>query len=392
MQGQGREPFLKDRLFCPGPTPVPTAAQVAAIMDASVYHRTKPFYDTVLHCRELLRPMFGAKNAPLILTSSGTGAMEAAVTNLTARGDEVLCVSAGKFGERWGKLTEAYECKASILEVEWGKAPTPAMFTDHLKRNPGTKAVFIHANETSTGVFFPLKEIAAAIRAVSDCLLVVDAISALGAHKIEMDAWGIDCIVAGSQKGFGIPPGLAFISLSDKAWERLSKRPRFYFDLARENKNQSTGATAWTPATTLIASLRVSLEELHKYGLDSVADFHRSNAEAVRAGAVSLGLGLLAETDYSHALTAIRLPDDMDGKALVKRLSRDYGAIFAGGQDRLEGKIVRFAHLGFIDRFDVIAGMAALEFALKDEGHLNVPGVGVSRLMESMGFTMGAGK
>ena len=377
-----REPFIKDRLFCPGPTPVPMAARLAA-MDASVYHRSQPFYDSFLRCRELLAPMFGSQNTPLILTASGTGAMEAAMVNLTGPGDKVLCISAGKFGERWGKLAEAYQCNTSIIEVEWGQAPSPAKIGDFLKANLDTKAVFIHANETSTGVFFPLEEIMREIRAQSDCLVIVDAISALGAHELKMDAWKIDCVVAGSQKGFGIPPGLAFICMADRVWQHLSKRPRFYFDLAREQKNQVTGATAWTPATTLVASLKVALESLHHIGLDNVVSHHQKMTKGVRSGARALGLGLLAESHYSSSLTAIVLPAEISGKRLVKRLASQYGAIFAGGQDRLEGKIVRFAHLGFVDRFEVISGMAALEFALLDEGLRFTPGVGVAALMQS---------
>lgn len=378
-----REPFIKDRLFCPGPTPVPMEARLAA-MDASVYHRTKPFYDTFIRCRELLAPMFGSKNLPLILTSSGTGAMEAAVVNLTAVGDKVLSINGGKFGERWGKLAQTYQCNTTIMSIPWGTAPTPTMLAAHLDAHPDTKLVFLHANETSTGVFFPLRELVATIRQKSDCLIVVDAISALGAHHLSMDEWGIDCVVAGSQKGFGIPPGLSFICLSDRAWERISPRSRFYFDLVREEKNQATGATAWTPATTLVASLKVSLEMLHETGLERVISHHKKMTEAVRAGARTLGLELFAKENYSNSLTAITVPNQIAGKALVKRLAQKYGAVFAGGQDQLEGKIIRFSHLGFVDRFEVIAGMAALEFALLDEGYKFKPGAGLSGVMASL--------
>jgi aspartate aminotransferase-like enzyme len=310
--------------------------------------------------------------------------MEAAVVNLTAVGDKVLCISAGKFGERWGKLTQAYQCNASIIEIEWGKAPTPGLFTDFLKANPDTKAIFIHANETSTGVYFPLEAIMQAIRAKTDCLVIVDAISALGAHEIKMDFWEIDCVVAGSQKGFGIPPGLAFVCMSDRAWKQISKRPRFYFDLEREQKNQVTGATAWTPATTLVASLKVALERLHEIGLANVIAHHKKLTKGVRAGAEAMGLGMLAESNYSNSVTAMTLPSEISGRALIKRLARQYGAIFAGGQDRLEGKIIRFSHLGFVDRFDIITGMAALEFALLDEGLQFSPGTGVAHLMQAL--------
>lgn len=378
-----RRPFIKERLFCPGPTPVSNEAKIASL-DASAYHRTQSFYDMFLRCRKMLAPIMGTKSLPLILTSSGTGAMEAALVNLTNEGDEVLTARAGKFGERWGKIANAYKCKGHTLEVKWGETPKGDDFKNYLAKHTQIKAVFLQANETSTGVVFPLDEIVSAIKEVSSCLIIIDAISALGAHKISMDELGVDCIVSGSQKGFGIPPGLSFIALSDRGWKSISSRPRFYFDLEIEEKGQKKGITAWTPATSLVASLEVSLNTLHKIGLSEVIDHHEKMAKAVRSGVQNFGLELLAQSSYSNALTAIKLPDHIDGGALIARLKNKYGAVFSGGQDQLKGKIIRFAHLGFSDRFDVISGMAALEFALKEEGFDGKLGSGVSALMKSL--------
>ncbi|MEZ4741094.1 MAG: alanine--glyoxylate aminotransferase family protein [Bdellovibrionota bacterium] len=378
-----REPFIKERLFCPGPTPVPIEAKIAAVSN-SVYHRTEEFFSTFYQCRQLLAPIFGGAGLPLILTSSGTGAMEAAVVNLTQTEDEVITVTAGKFGERWHDLTSAYGCKVHTLEVEWGSAPRAEQIVGLLKKHPKTKAIFIHANETSTGVYFPLEKFLKEIRKESDCLVVVDAISALGAHEMRMDDWKIDCVVSGSQKGFGIPPGLSFIALSDRAWQQISKREKFYFDLKKEAKGQDKGASAFTPASSLIASLRVSLDKLHEYGIAQVLEHHRNMAHAVRDGILALGLDLVVKENFSHSLTSVWVPQGIDGSLLLKSLKDRYGAVFAGGQEKLKGRILRFAHLGFSDRFDVLSGMAALEFALKDVGYQFDVGAGVTALMKSL--------
>jgi aspartate aminotransferase-like enzyme len=377
----GREPFTTDRLFCPGPTPVPSAA-IQAGTETSVYHRTEEFYKAFRSTTEMLAPFCGSKNLPVILTSSGTGAMEAAVQNLTAAGDEVVVVSGGKFGERWEKLAGAYQLRPEVVKIGWGTAPTADLILAALGRQKNPKAIFLQANETSTGVAYPVEVLARAIRAKFAGLIVVDCISSLGAHPMEMDAWGIDCVVAGSQKGFGIPPGLAFISLSDKAWGSLSERPRFYFDLARERKAQLEGQTAWTPATTLILSLKKSLELLHETGLEQLALHHEQLAAATRAAASAMGLELFAKDYPSNSLTAVCVPPAIDGSKLVKRLKNRFGTIFAGGQDHLKGKIIRIAHLGFISRFDLLDGLAALEFALAEEGYQGDLGQGVKTAMQ----------
>jgi aspartate aminotransferase-like enzyme len=379
----GREPFTTDRLFCPGPTPVPSAA-VQAGTATSVYHRTDEFYKAFQATAAMLAPFFGAKNAPIILAASGTGGLEAAVQNLTAAGDEVVVVNGGKFGERWEKLASAYQLKAEVVKLEWGTVPTAAQLLDALGRCRAPKALFIQANETSTGVYYPVEALVKAVRAKFSGFIVVDCISSLGAHAMRMDDWGVDCVVAGSQKGFGIPPGLAFVALSDKAWSNLSARPRFYFDLARERKSQLEGQTAWTPATTLILSLKKALEMLHETGLDRVTAHHQQLADATRAAVAAMGLTLFATSNPSNALTAVNVPAGMDGSKLVKSLRSRFGMIFAGGQDHLKGKIVRIAHLGFVSRFDLIDGLAAFEWALAEAGHRFDLGQGVKIAMQKL--------
>ncbi len=375
--------FVKDRLYCPGPTPVSQAAAVAALQ-TSVYHRTDLFREKFLHCRKLLQRFFGSTEAPLILTCSGTGAMEAALVNLTNPKDKVLVLNGGKFGERWGKLASAYQCEVISYEFPWGEAPKPDPIKKLLNANKDIKVVFFQANETSTGVAYPVKEIAQTVKDNSSALVIVDAISALVAHDLSMNEMPIDGLITGSQKGFGIPPGLAFIALSDLAWKSLTQRPKFYFDLTKERKGQATGETAWTPATTLVESLAVALETLSILGPKACEAHHQRLATACQKAAAAMGLSLFSKSHHSHALTAIELPANLDGSKLLKYCRVRFGTVFAGGQDQLKGRIIRLAHLGIIDELDLIGGVAALEMGLKKLGHTARIGAGVSAAMESL--------
>ena len=380
-----RDPFTTDRLFCPGPTPVPKAVHVAAT-ETGIYHRSDEFYRVFRRAIEGLQPFFGCKEEPVILASSGTGAMEAALVSLTAPGDEVVVVNGGKFGERWEKLAKTYQCRTAVVGVAPGHAPTAAQILEAIKSQSKTRAVFIQANETSTGAYYDPEALAKALRPHFQGLLVVDAISSLGAHRMRMDEWQIDCVVAGSQKGFGLPPGLAFACLSERAWQSLSERPRFYFDLAKERKGQKAqGRSAWTPAASLVFGLDAALKLMHEAGgPDAVAAHHARLAGAARAAVKALGLELFAGTAPSDALTAITVPAGVDGQALVKHLRSRFGMFFAGGQDELKGKIVRFAHLGFVSRFDLLDGLAALEFALAETGFGHPLGAGVTAAMKAL--------
>ncbi len=378
-----RDLFTTDRLFCPGPTPVPSQVTHAGTISA-VYHRSEEFYAVFRRAAERLKPLFGCQENPLILTSSGTGAMEAIVTNLTKVGDEVVVVKGGKFGERWLKLAQTYQLKVAVVDIANGKAPAADELLAAIKSQAQTKAVFFQANETSTGAYYDVEGITRELRKHFQGLICVDAISSLGAHPMRMDDWGVDAVCAGSQKGFGMPPGLAFVALSAKAWSSLSDRPRFYFDLAKERKGQAEGRSAWTTALSLVFALDQALAMIHDAGIERMLKQHALFAAATRAAVKAMGLELFAGSAPSNALTAITVPAGMDGSRIVKRLRQRFGMFFAGGQDELKGKIIRFAHLGFVNRFDVLDGIAALEFVLAEEGFAFDLGSGVKQAMQVM--------
>lgn len=360
---------IKPRLSCPGPTTVPLDSALAGL-HTEVYHRSPEFKEEVLKSRQLLQPFFGSTELPLLLSASGSGAMEAAMQNLSCEGDKVLVINGGKFGDRWAKLSQAYACDLVEMRLPWGHSVDMDALEDILKKNKDIRAVFFQGNETSTGVAYPTEKIAKLIREICpDALVVVDAISALVAHKIEMAAWDIDCLLSGSQKGFGVPPGLSFISLSDRAWSRISTRQKFYFDLEKERKGQETGTTAWTPPVSLINTLNGSLERLSLLGVDTCVQYHQDAAQICRHAIQAIGLKLFSQKDHSQALTAIQLPASIDGVKFNQHVKNKYGISFAGGQDEAKGKIVRVAHLGIFDVFDVLSNISALELALTEFGY-----------------------
>ncbi len=371
------EPFIQTRIFCPGPTPVPLEAKLAPL-DSEIYHRSDEFYALHLKCSEMLRPIFGCEQIPVILSCSGTGGLEAAILNLTAPGDEVIVVNGGKFGERWEELAVRYGCDAKVVKVASGEGARAQDLEKIMVNCRAPKAFFVQANETSTGVRHPVAELVSVLKeAFPECLVVVDAISSLGAHPLNMNADGFDCVVSASQKGFGLSPGLAFIALSDRAWSRLSPRPRFYFDLAKEFKGQSKGRSAWTPAIGLIQSLAVVLEKIHGIGLEAMIRNHELLAGAVRASLPAMGLELFAKSHPSNALTSILVPKGLDGTKLQELLRDRYGVIIPGGQDELKGKILRLSNLGFVSRFDLVHALSAIEFGLRDLGYGPCSGVGL---------------
>lgn len=380
-----RELFTPNRLFCPGPTPQPWLAKEAALQ-SDIYHRSKEFEAMVLGCIQMLKPLFGTSTEPVILTSSGTGAMESVVVNLTSPGDAVIVVVAGKFGERWFKLNTTYGNKVIPICVENGSAPTRQQIDEAFKLCPNPKAFFFQAHETSTGARFDVPDIAAQVRSLArETLIVADAISSLGAHAIDMDKNGLDAVTAGSQKGFGIAPGLSFVALSRRAWSSLSARPKFYFDLEKERKGQESGRTAWTPGVSLIQSLHAALTEISKIGCEAFALHHERLGNACRAAIAAIGLELFVEPGaISNVLTAIKVPMGVDGAKVLATAKSRYGAIISGGQDELKGKIIRFSHLGFVSPFMLIEGLAALEFALADEGYPFTLGSGVTAAMRSL--------
>ena len=356
--------MIKSFLLAPGPTPVPPEV-LAAMALPIIHHRTPQFGAVLAEVQAGLRELFGTKEDVLILASSGTGAMESAVTNLLSAGDEAIVVNGGKFGERWTKIGQAYGVRVHEIKVPWGTAVSPDAVRAALEAHPNAKALYLQASETSTCVQHPVEAIAKLTRERST-LLVVDGITAVGVIDLPMDRLGIDVLVTGSQKALMLPPGLAFVALSERAWKatETARLPRFYFDFKRERKGVAEKSTAWTPAISLIQGLRVALQMMRAEGWPAVHARHDRLARATRAGTTALGLRLLSPEAPSPAATAVWLPDGVDGSALFRYLRDRMGVTFAGGQDQLKGKIIRLAHLGYVDAFDVVTGVAALELAL----------------------------
>jgi len=355
--------MIKKYLLAPGPTPVPESV-LLAMAQPIFHHRTPQFEALFAETQKSLQTLFKTTQDVLILASSGSGAMEAAITNTTSPGDRVLVVNGGKFGERWGKIATSYGLVVTELKVEWGAAVDPAAIVRALKEHPETRLVLMQGTETSTTVLHPVAEVAKITREL-DTLLVVDGITAVGVLDLPMDTLGIDVLLTGSQKALMLPPGLAFVALSERAWKvaAAAKTPRFYFDLKRERDNQQKHTTAWTPAISLIFGLHEALRLMLAEGLDNVFARHDRLARATRAGATALGLKLVAPSAPSPATTGIYLPDGVPGK-IVGYLRDKVGITFAGGQDQLKGKICRIAHLGYIGSFDIITALAALEMGI----------------------------
>lgn len=376
----------KHHLLAPGPTPIPPEV-LQALARPIVHHRT-PLYEGILQeVREGLKYLFRTKSEVLIFASSGTGAMEGAVTNTLCAGDRVLVIEGGKFGERFTQICRAYGVNPIAIPVEWGQAVDPGVIAKVLREDPSIKAVFTQATETSTGVLHPVREIAAIVSRHPGTILVVDGISHLGAVELPMDEWKLDVVICGSQKALMLPPGLAFAALSDKAWEfaERSTLPRFYFDFKKERKNLTQNQSAYTPAISLVVGLAESLRLIRKEGLENILARHARLAKATRAAMTALGLQLFAPGASSDAVTAVLAPPGIDGQKVVKILREKHNLTIAGGQDRAKGKIFRLAHMGYIDQSDIIAGIAAVELTLKELGYQLELGAGIKAAMEILG-------
>jgi len=357
------------RLLSPGPVAVPERVR-RAMSGTLLHHRAPEFLPLLEAVRADLGRVFQTERDVLLLASSGTGAMEAAVVNTLAAGERAVVVRGGKFGERWGELCEAYGVEPIYVDVEWGKPVDPADVRAAFAAHPDARALLVQASETSTGVYHPVRELAELVRERDDRLILVDGISGVGVHDLPMDRWGLDVVVSGSQKSWLLPPGLAFVALSERAVAavRSCERPRYYFDLRKELDLQPGNQTAWTPAVSLIVGLREALQMILDEGLEAVFARHAALADATRGAVLALGLELLAPDSPSNACTAVRVPEGLDGSALVKRLRDTYDITLAGGQGRLSGRIFRIGHLGDVDAFDAISAIAALEMALADCG------------------------
>ncbi len=372
----------KNYLLTPGPTPLP--AQVMEAMSRPIIHHRTPQFQAILkEATEGLKYVFQTKNDVFILSSSGTGAMEAAVVNLLSSGDTALVIQGGKFGERWTEICKSYGINVEIIDVEWGKAVNPVDIEKKLKANPKIKAVFTTQCETSTGVVNDIAAIGAVIK-TTDAVLVVDAISSLGAIDLKTDEWACDMVVSGSQKGLMLPPGLGFISISPKAVKLIesSKSPRYYFDLRKAKKALDKTDTPFTSSITLIIALNEALKMIRQDELENIFSRHKKMAGATRAAVKALGLELFAPQDGSDVVTAVKVPAGIDGEKLVKTMRDTYGVTIAGGQEELKGKIFRIAHMGFIEEFDIITGISCLEKVLTQMGYKFQLGAGVKAAEE----------
>jgi len=364
----------KNRLFTPGPTPLLPAAQTA-MASFTAHHRTADFRALFQRVLSDMKEFIGTKNDVLVLASSGTGVMEASVSNLTSPGDKVLVLTAGKFGERWTGLAKAFGCAADVVSSPYGE--TISLEEVRAKLTPGVRAVFVQATESSTGARHDVQGIAKIVRAHggasgNDTLLVVDAITGLGTTHLDVDGWGVDVIIGGSQKALMMPPGLAYCAVSERAWKRMdgTTSPRYYFDLRKERKSAAKGETAYTPATSLFAALGAALGFVRDMGNGDLAKGREELvnnaelcAEMTRAGAKALGLKLYASSPAA-ALTAICAPDGLDSGKIVKEFRESFDAVVANGQGEMKGKIFRIAHIGYYDYLDTVGILGALEHVL----------------------------
>lgn len=374
----------KTYLLAPGPTPIPESV-TATFVRPIIHHRTPGFQSILDDVRSGLKYVFQTRQDVLLLSSSGTGAMEAALTNLFSRGDEVITINGGKFGERWSKIAKPHGVNSIEVKVPYGETLDPKQLEEKLKQHPAAKAVLFQASETSTGIRMPTQEICKITKSAG-ILSVCDAITACGVFDLPMDEWGIDVLITGSQKALMIPPGLSMLALSDKAWAAVenSNIPKFYFDLSRERKSAAKSSTAWTPPISLIQGLQESLRLIKDEGLHNVFKRHELLAKATRAGVQALGLELFARKSPSPALTAVKVPAGIkDGKLIPKTMRDKYGVTIAGGQDELEGKIFRLSHFGYADRFDVTTALSALELTLNELGHTVEFGRGVGAALRT---------
>jgi len=376
--------IIKERLFTPGPTPLLMEAQARTLTAANVHHRTEAFRKIMTETLALLKYYYNTQNDVLIFASSGSGAMEGAVSNLLSPGERMLVGTAGKFGERWLGLAQAYGVEAVKVESPYGRPVNIEAMKEQLGSNGPFRAVYIQATETSTAVMNDVRALGEVVKSYPETALVVDAITGLGTSDLRVEEWGLDIVIGGSQKAVMIPPGLAFASFSEKAWGLIakSKLPRFYFDFAKERKNQVKGETAYTPATTLIIGLHAALEYIKKLGRENLIANAAVLAEASRAAAQALGLKLFAQCSPANAATAICAPAGMDSGAVVKELRNRFGAVIANGQGSMKGQIFRLAHLGYYDMTDLFAVFAALEIALHKLGQKVELGSGVRAVQE----------
>ena len=359
----------KNRLLTPGPTPLFPPA-VRAMAGADLHHRTKDFRDVYSGVVEDLHYFMGTENGIALFAASGSGAMEAAVSNLFSPGDTVIVCSAGKFGERWVQMTKAYGLQVEVLAKPYGQSVSPEELETAIKAHPDAQGVFVQATESSTGISHDVERMARIVRA-SDAIFVVDAITGLGSSVLDIDAWGLDVVIGGSQKALMVPPGLAYCSVSEKALNRATSasNPYFYFDLRKHIEAGPKGDSPWTPASSLILGLGEVLRYVREVGRENLIENAQMLARATRAATGALGLELFAKDSIpAGAVTALRSPEGVDSGAIVKAFKDRFDAVIANGQGTMKGKIFRFAHLGYFDFHDLFATVAELEIILHTLG------------------------
>lgn len=371
----------KTYLLTPGPTAIPDSV-VSVFARPIIHHRTPEFEELFARVKEGMKYVFQTKQDVLMLAATGTGAMDAAVSNIFKKGDKVITVNAGKFGDRWTKISKTYGLNPVEITLDRGQAVTPKQVEETMKANPDAAAILFQASETSTGVMNPTEEICK-LAQQHGMLTVVDAITAAGVFDLPMDKWGIDVLLSGAQKAFMIPPGLAFIALSDKAWAKSesSDIAKFYFNLKKERTSMASNQSAWTPAISLIQGLDESLRLVKEEGLENVFKRHELLAKATRTAIAALGLELLAKDAPSTAVTAVKVPEGVDGGKIPKIMRVKHGVTIAGGQDELKGKIFRLSHFGWVGKFDIIIGISCLELVLSELGYKVEFGKGVGAAM-----------
>ena len=368
----------KQRLLTPGPTPLyPKALQ--AMMGSDIHHRTEDFRKLYRSVLADLKEVLGTANDVLPLVASGTGAMESAITNLFSPGDRVIICSAGKFGERWVAMAKAYGLAAIVLDAPYGQSVTAERLKTALRENPDVRGVFVQASETSTGAAHDVRAMGQAIQK-TDAIFVVDAITGVGTMPLDIGGWGLDVVIGGSQKAFMIPPGLAFVSISEKAWDfaETATLPHFYFDLKQERKNAARGESSWTPATSLLLALAEALAYIKSIGMPKLVENARLLAGATRAAVTALGLELFSPDAPASSVTAVRAPEGVDSGMIVKEFRDRFGMVIANGQAEMKGQIFRVAHLGYFDFADLFATIGALEIILAAQGFPVKFGTGVA--------------
>ncbi|MCD6239698.1 MAG: alanine--glyoxylate aminotransferase family protein [Thermotogae bacterium] len=365
----------KNYILSPGPTPVPERVLLAGAQPI-LHHRTPQFEKIFSEVSESIKYFFQTRNDVFIFAASGTGAMEATVANLLSKGDTVIAVVGGKFGERWEEICNAFGVNVVKIELEWGDAVSPAQIEKAIQEHPEAKVVLTTISETSTGTVSDLEAIAKVVKN-GDKILVTDAVSGLLATPLKMDEWGVDVVVAASQKGVMLPPGLAFVAIDEKAWKLVgsSTLPKYYFDF-KAYKKKAPKQTPYTTSVSMVFQLKEAIDMIKEEGIENVWKRHRILADAVRASAKALGLELLSKSPGNIA-TAIKVPENIDGLQLVKLLRDRHGTVIAGGQGKLTGKIIRIAHLGYMGKFDMIIAISALEMSLKELGYPIELGKGV---------------